>query len=182
MIKVNINTKACSEEAVPDFLVGLDVESLANLTWTDAALGLRNFAWWPVDVTEVPFNPETHEVSGYAYTAFPNIKRVEAKQVITPLSVEKLAVLEKQKYEAAKVQREKAVEAIKVTLASGRTFDGDETSQGRMARAILAMESRGQQTTKWILADNSAVSVTAAELREALASAGQAQTDLWVIA
>lgn len=43
--------------------------------------------------------------------------------------------------EAAKAARAAAVEAITVTTAAGNTFDGDETSQTRMSRAILVLST-----------------------------------------
>jgi len=82
---------------------------------------------------------------------------------------------------AFKAERSAQVRRITVTTESGRCFDGDEISQGRMARAILALDATGPESTvRWVLHDNSAVDVGAAELREALALAGQAQADLWV--
>lgn len=84
-------------------------------------------------------------------------------------------------YQNAKAVRLAAVAAIKVTTASGRVFDGDETSQGRMVRAILAMQMTNTPTTLWVLADNSVANVTVADLGEALALAGVAQSALWVI-
>lgn len=80
-----------------------------------------------------------------------------------------------------KATRAAAVEAIDVTTVSGNTFDGDEISQGRMARAILALNAAAPGTTvNWVLADNSVIDATAAELTEALALAGAAQAALWV--
>ena len=84
--------------------------------------------------------------------------------------------------EAAKAARELAVSQITVTTAAGNTFDGDETSQGRMARAIIALSTGLAPSVPWVLADNSVISATAAELTEALVLAGQAQAALWVLA
>ena len=83
--------------------------------------------------------------------------------------------------QSSKAARAAAVDAIKVTTASGKTFDGDETSQNRMARAIVALNATGTAETLWVLADNTPVQVTAAELAEALALSGAAQAALWVI-
>lgn len=80
--------------------------------------------------------------------------------------------------QAFKAQRAAAVQAITVTTAAGNTFDGDETSQGRMARAILTLPDG--QTVRWVLHDNTEIDATSAELREALALAGAEQTRLWV--
>lgn len=56
-------------------------------------------------------------------------------------------------------------------------FDGDETSQQRMARSILVMNDTEQIT--WILSDNTPAQVTKAQLELALRKAGEAQTQLW---
>lgn len=80
-----------------------------------------------------------------------------------------------------KAERQAAVDAIRVTTASGKTFDGDETSQTRMARAIVGMQAAGAPTITWVLADNTPTEVTVAELTEALILAGQAQAEVWVI-
>lgn len=85
--------------------------------------------------------------------------------------------------EAWKARRAEAVRNIKVTTASGRVFDGDETSQARMARGILGLQAEGDgATVTWVLANNEAVTVTADELAEALKLAGAEQARLWVAA
>lgn len=90
------------------------------------------------------------------------------------INAEKMAVLQLQ---AAKAERNTLVEAIVVTVGD-KQFNGDETAQGRMARAAVAMEDA--DTTLWVLADNTPTMVTKAELREALKLAGEAQTAIWV--
>jgi hypothetical protein len=50
-----------------------------------------------------------------------------------------------------------------------------------MTRAIMISQLTGVTTTTWTLADNSVVTVTLAEMSEALALAGQAQSVLWPI-
>ena len=82
--------------------------------------------------------------------------------------------------EAIKREREAAVRKIIVTTLGGLVFDGDEASQARMSRAYIALQTKPDGfTTKWVLADNTAVEVTKETLQEALALAGQAQTDIW---
>lgn len=80
-----------------------------------------------------------------------------------------------------KTERAASVEAIKVTTQAGNTFDGDETSQGRMARAIIALSTGLAPSIIWVLADNSVIQATAAELTEALVLSGQAQAAIWVL-
>lgn len=36
-------------ESLPDFLVGLAPESLADLSWTDPSLDVHGIAWWPTE-------------------------------------------------------------------------------------------------------------------------------------
>lgn len=94
---------------------------------------------------------------------------------------DKKANEEQAEREAFKLQRTQAVAGIKVTTAAGNEFQGDERSQGRMARAILGLEAKGEGSTiLWVLADNTVIDATASELREALILSGQAQADLWV--
>ena len=83
--------------------------------------------------------------------------------------------------EAAKAARTLAVENIKVTTAAGHTFDGDETSQARMSRAILVLSTGAAASVPWVLADNTVIQASAAELTEALALAGAEQARLWVL-
>ena len=83
------------------------------------------------------------------------------------------------KLQRAKAERTAAVEAIKVTTTSGKEFDGDETSQGRMSRAILAGQIAGITSCTWVLANNVPTTVTLAELSEALSLAMQAQGAIW---
>lgn len=45
MIKVQSNI--ATREPIPVFLHGLLPESLADLSWTDPALGIQDCAWWP---------------------------------------------------------------------------------------------------------------------------------------
>lgn len=81
----------------------------------------------------------------------------------------------------AKAERAEAVSAITVEV-DGMTFDGDETAQDRMARAITMFQANSlpaDYTTAWVLADNTVAEVTVAQLSQALLLAGQAQTALW---
>lgn len=102
---------------------------------------------------------------------------IDWAEVIT--AQEKSAVAAKAAREAFKVERSLSVSAITVTTAAGNTFDGDEISQVRMARAIVAMPDDG--TVRWVLADNTTTQASAIELKEALRLAGAAQASIWVM-
>lgn len=82
----------------------------------------------------------------------------------------------------AKTERSDAVSRITVEV-DGMTFDGDETSQNRMARKVLSAQMSGIQMsekTDWVLADNTIASVSYEQLARACALAGQKQSELWV--
>lgn len=77
---------------------------------------------------------------------------------------------------AAKAERAEYVSRIVVEV-DGMKFDGDETSQDRMARSIVALND--SETVQWVLADNTIAQVTKEQLRQALRLAGEAQTSIW---
>lgn len=76
--------------------------------------------------------------------------------------------------------RTKNVSEIVVDV-DGLMFDGDEVSQNRMARTIVAMQTAGVTSIPWTLADNSISDVTVDKLIEALLKSGQAQSSMWAI-
>jgi len=76
--------------------------------------------------------------------------------------------------------RNNKVKLIEVTTKVG-TWNGDEDSQNRMCRTIVALGSMKKGTTvKWKMLDNKIVEVTKENLLEAMVKAGQAQSDLWL--
>lgn len=100
---------------------------------------------------------------------------------VYPLPAEEVAANQAAAREKAKANRQAVVDAIKVTTQAGNTFDGDETSQTRMVRAIIALQATGTPSVTWVLADNTYIQATAAELSEALALSGAAQAAAWAL-
>ncbi len=78
----------------------------------------------------------------------------------------------------AKQERANAVAKIVVEV-DGMKFDGDEVSQGRMARSAVAMNE--EETITWVLHDNAIAQVTKAQLLQALRLSGEEQTRLWTM-
>lgn len=123
-----------------------------------------------IEVSE-PTPPEDYSESTYYRT-----EQDEAPYVIyTRKSDEQIAeaTLAKDKQERAQ-----AVAEIIVTTTAGKSFDGNEDAQNRMARALLGLGDA--DTMPWVLADNTIVQVTKAELQEALRLSGTAMAELWV--
>ena len=77
----------------------------------------------------------------------------------------------------AKSERADYVSKIIVEV-DGMQFDGDETSQDRMARSVVALND-DEETVQWVLADNTIAQVTRVQLKQALRLAGEAQTAIW---
>lgn len=78
-----------------------------------------------------------------------------------------------------KRQRQAIVDAITVTVSSGKVFDGNEEAQSRMSRAIMSAETADIPSTTWVLANNVPTVVTLAELKEALVLSMQAMGAVW---
>lgn len=133
----------------------------------------------PVETPPAPeFDPETHHAvllepveAGGKWTRMWEVRS---------LTDHELSERTEDAHHAWKERRAAAVAAIEVTTAAGNTFDGDETSQSRMVRAILGLQASSSDTVPWVLADNSVISATVAELQEALALATAEQVRLWV--
>lgn len=125
------------------------------------------------------YNPATHAVREAAPAG--GVQQWEVYPLPAEDVVANQAAALQAAREQAKAQRQAAVDAIKVTTQAGHTFDGDETSQTRMTRAVLAMQATGTPSVTWVLADNTVIQATVPELTEALALAGAEQASLWVI-
>lgn len=85
-----------------------------------------------------------------------------------------------QQREQLKAQRAATVAALKVTTAAGHTYDADELSIQRLNTAVNVTGITGQ-TVPWVLADNTVIVATQAELAEALCLAAAAVAAIWVI-
>lgn len=81
--------------------------------------------------------------------------------------------------ELLKAKEERAEYVSKIVVeVDGMKFDGDETSQDRMARSVVALND-DTETVQWVLADNTIAQVTRVQLKQALRLAGEAQTAIW---
>lgn len=80
-------------------------------------------------------------------------------------------------YEAWKVERKARVDALEVEV-DGLVFQGNEISQGRMLRRADTLN--GDETADWVLADNTVVQVTSAQLRAAARAAVDEMGRIWI--
>lgn len=81
MIKVQngIATRA----PLPEALLGLNAESLADLRWTDPALGLQDAAWWPA-VDQSPTLGQYERYGAETLTADPTRQVVAVVRAVEP--------------------------------------------------------------------------------------------------
>jgi len=87
------------------------------------------------------------------------------------------AYLLKQSITAWKQTRQTLVDNIEVTY-KGAIYQGDETSQTRMTKAITALPD-DSTTIDWIAKDNLVQSLTRVDLKAILLDAGTQQSVLW---
>lgn len=130
--------------------------------------------WIPTTIHQLDNDLEPHVIKIKQWLV-DNANLIAAHVPYVPTQAE----LDAQALAEFKVSRELAVSQIQVTTASGKTFDGDETSQNRMARAVASSDPG--DTTVWMLANNTPAVVSHDELKEALRLSGEAQTALWVM-
>lgn len=116
----------------------------------------------PGGTTEMPRPSEQHVLEGGEWKVDEALKRA--------------AILA-----AKKAERQAIVDAIVVTVLSGKVFDGNEEAQSRMSRAIQIAEIAGITSTTWVLANNVPTVVTLPELKEALVLSMQAMGAVWAM-
>jgi hypothetical protein len=84
--------------------------------------------------------------------------------------------------EQAKAARQEQMDHLTVETCMGNVFQADEASQARMVITLRAMENDlPDGEVDWIMADNSVVCITMAELEEALGLAVEAKQSIWII-
>ena len=131
------------------------------------------------DVGKVPFTATASDIEAHCKDIFTRAKRGDfgAIEAFSPPTTAELAVTARINFVK---ERTKDVEKLTITTTSGKVFNGDEVSQSRMVRAIVAAGIVSQASTKWTLANNVSTTVTLAELQEALAKSMQAMAAIWV--
>lgn len=82
-------------------------------------------------------------------------------------------------YNAWKTNRSIAVDNIVVTY-NGVDYQGDEVSQGRLGRAILALPD-DTTTLSWVSLDNTEHGLTRLDMKAMLLDAGMQQAAIWSV-
>lgn len=115
MIKIQNNT--ATREPIPAFLQGLAPESLADLSWTDPALGVADAAWWPeVDQSPALQRHERYDAETLAIDA-------DNQQVIVVRSVVP--------WTQAEIDAETAAQAAQVRSERNSKLAASDWTQGK---------------------------------------------------
>lgn len=91
MIKIQNNT--ATRAPLPPFLRGLAHDSLADLTWTDPALGVQDAAWLPEVNESPPLPDELHRYGDETLTVDAERQVVVVTREVVPISDEEKAVM-----------------------------------------------------------------------------------------
>ena len=109
MIKVQNNT--ATREPIPDFLQGLALESLADLSWTDASLGVQDCAWWPEDSQYPTLGPD-EKYGAEILILDTERKLVVASYEVIPLTAEEISEREAKILESKEARKTEINKAI----------------------------------------------------------------------
>lgn len=111
MIKIQNNT--ATRDPLPAFLIGLAPESLADLSWTDPALGVSDAAWWP----EVDQSPALEQYERYGVetlTINHTLKAVVVTKAVVPFTQQEIDAITAE--EAA--QKQQRVSSLQEQITS----------------------------------------------------------------
>lgn len=111
MIKIQNNT--ATREAIPAFLIGLEQVSLADLSWTDPALGVSDAAWWPED-DQSPALQQYERYGDETLTINNTLKVVVVTKAVVPFTQQEIDAITEE--EAA--QKQQQVSSLQEQIAS----------------------------------------------------------------
>jgi hypothetical protein len=106
-IKNNIPTR----DDLPVFLLGLEIESLQDLSWTDPSLGVQDCAWYPEDDQSLPLG-EFEEYGAETLTIDSDRKVVVSSKAVVAMSSEKIAQIQSNKASALQARKDSMTQQI----------------------------------------------------------------------
>lgn len=139
MIKVQNNT--ATRESIPAFLRGLAPESLADLSWTDPALGVSDAAWWPEQDT----SPALQQYERYGEETLTIGEGVViVNRAVVPFTQDEIAAAQAAALQQAieQVQRQRAAEYPPITDYIDGIVKGDQAQVQAYIDACLAVKAK----------------------------------------
>lgn len=131
MIKVQPN--AATRDQIPSFLAGLAPESLADLSWTDPALGVSDCAWWPEE-DQSPALGEYERYGAETLTVDAERRVVVVVREVVPWSAEEIA--EHEAARRAEMAQQIAARRWQAEVA-GIDVGGIRIDTGRDSQALI---------------------------------------------
>lgn len=129
MIKIQNSTP--TREPLPSFLIGLAPESLADLSWTDPALGVSDCAWWP-EVDQSPALKEYERYGAETLTIDAANQRVIVTRAVEPWTAEEIAADKKAKVPQSVTMRQARLALLSAGVlaqVSGAVAQAGEAAQ-----------------------------------------------------
>lgn len=160
MIKVKNNI--ATREPIPYFLVGLDIQSLSNLAWTDPSLGVCDCAWWP-EIDQSPALGRYERYGAESLTVDAKNKRVIVIREVLPFSAAEIEALHLQAQTAAFAALANQYDTRVQALAAGYSQYERESWPVQTAEAT-AYATDPQTATPWLDAASAARGIDKAEL------------------
>lgn len=108
---IKVQNKIASREALPVFLLGLQIESLQDLSWTDPSLGVQDCAWYPEEDQSASLG-EFEEYGEETLTIDTERKVVVSSKAVVAMSAEKIAEIEASKAVALKSRKDSLTQQI----------------------------------------------------------------------
>ncbi len=170
MIKVQNNTP--TREPIPAFLVGLKPESLADLSWTDPALGVQDCAWWP----EVDQSPALNEYQRYgAETLTLGDGVVYSVKAVVPWTAEEIAADIKSKVPQSITMRQARLALLGAGMLDDVSTAINSLPEPDKSAALIEWEyaSEVQRSTGLVASMGAALGLTEAQLDELFMQAAQ---------
>lgn len=146
MIKVQNNI--ATREPLPSFLIGLAPESLADLSWTDPALGVSSAAWWP-EVDQSPALGEYQRYGDETLTVDAANKQVIVVRSVEPWSAEEIAQAKAESASALIASFDSALTEHLDSVANEKRYDNRITCALR-AGYPGPFQAEGQAFASWM--------------------------------
>jgi len=130
---VKIQNGIATREPIPSFLAGLARESLADLSWTDPALGVSDAAWWPED-DQSPALAEFERYGEETLTVDAERQVVVVTRAVVPWSAEEIAAA---KAAQRDVLRQQIADRRWQAEVAGIDIGGIRIDTGRDSQALI---------------------------------------------
>jgi hypothetical protein len=146
MIKIQNNI--ATREPLPQFLVGLQQETLLDLSWTDPALGVQDCVWWPKE--DVSPALEQFQVYGEeTLTIDTERKVVVVTRAVQPMPQDQIDALTQAQAESIRAERNAKLTSSDWTQLADATVDKTEWATYRQALRDITDQDGFPWSVQW---------------------------------